>query len=232
MDEVEKKIPEFLLKIIEGHSIFHKVYIKFWVTLATFSLIILVPTETKDGISLPFELGSYKKEDFYPLGFIIISILVICFGSTFSQSFRMSKLLHRAIEKVKNDYIYYDTIYLQDIVDGLIYPSLTRVAPLAQLSQGKYQFFPENKNIPYFRKVLATIYYTFLKVIAISVMHLLPAWALYISFSRGIYHKKELLLNLPIFVFWILGIASFMILAQLMFEDIRFTTRVWKRLLK
>src|ERR1700760_131054 len=98
----DKKIPDFFLKIVEGHAVHHKVYIKFWITLATFSLIILMPTQTSDGkMKLPFDIGIFNKEDFYPLGFAIVSLLLLCFGSAVGQCFRISQLLHRSIDKLK-----------------------------------------------------------------------------------------------------------------------------------
>jgi hypothetical protein len=233
-DNTEKKIPDFFLKLIEGYSTFNKVYIKFWTTLAIFSIIIIIPTLTEQGkITLPFDIGEFNKEDFYPLGFIIISLLIICFGAAFSQSFRTSKLLYIALEDLKKDFIFNGKIYLQDIVDSLIYPSLSRVAPLAQLSQGKYQFYPQSADIPRYRKVISMIYYIILKTIVITVMHFLPAWALILAFIRGIYYKiSNHILNIPVFAYWILGITALIILLQLFLEDLYFMRKVWAHLSK
>ena len=75
-----------------------------------------------------------------------ISILIISFGSSFSQGVRASALIQRAVDKLKDEYIFYDNIYLRDITDTLFHPSLNRVAPLAQALQGKNQFYPELKH--------------------------------------------------------------------------------------
>ncbi len=229
----EKKIPEFLLKIVEGYSTYNKVYIKYWMAIALLSLVIIVSTNTKNKVevTLPFDIGTLDRDSFYPFAFAILAILVICFGSTFSQSFRSSKLMYRAVEKLEDDYIFFDRIYLRDIIDCLYYPSLTRVAPLSQLARGKYQFFPESKHTPKFLGFITTIYYVLLKIVAISVMYLLPAAALLLSFFKGIWGKKNALLNIPIFVFWVFGVTSMVILIQLLIEDLSFLSNVSKLLL-
>jgi hypothetical protein len=231
MNEI-KNIPDYMLKLIEGYSTYNKASIRYWTALAVISIIIIIPTETANGsITLPFEIGSFKKADFYPLGLIFLSLLVICFGAAFSQTFRTANLLYKSVNDLKNKYVVSEKIHLQDIIDGMIYPSLTRVAPLAQLLQGEFQFFPEVEKISKFRKRLSLSYYVLLKGIAVSVMYFLPAFALYEAFYNGILIPQgSRVLNIPVFAYYTLLLSSALILAQLLYEDLRFIGRVLKRL--
>ena len=58
-------------------------------------------------------------------------------------------------------------------------PSLSRVAPLAQLLRGKYQFYSSSEGCPTWLRLLSVGYYASLKFVSYIVFFLLPIWALW-----------------------------------------------------
>ena len=231
MENNEKSIPDYLKVLIEGCSCYNKLSYSFWIVLAVFSLFALLPVETSQSkIALPFSLGELSKADFYPLAFLVISLLIICFGSAFCQANRISSLIRRAIDKIKDDYIFNDITYLQDIVDSSFYPSLNRVAPLAQSIQGKKQFFPEAYSVSPILKFVSTVYYIVLKIAANLVLFVFPGYALIKSFQESGLNKSIRFLEIPSFFLWIFGIFALIILFQLFVYDLFFIIKVFKRL--
>ncbi len=161
MPKEEKKIPDFLAKLMEGFSTYTKASNQYWTALIFFCLVAIAPSINKDNVvEMPFNLGKFKTSDFYLLVFFVNAILVICFGSAFSQAIRARKLIQRAVDQLKKDYIFDGQVYLQDAVDVILYPALNRVAPLAQVWQGKSQFFPEAHELSRSKRLIAYGYYT------------------------------------------------------------------------
>jgi hypothetical protein len=189
-------------------------------------------SEEVERLKLPFSLGEVAKVDFYPICFIFLSLLVICFGCAFAQTFRTAKLLYKAIGD-EEDQIIFKNIYLQDVSDAMIYPSLTRVAPLANLVRRKYQFLPEKKNTPRWLHWLTLIYYLILKITTMLVMYLLPGFALWTAFIRGgLYIVGGFFFNLPFWIYIGLIASSGMVLTHLFIQDIGFiltVSRNWSK---
>jgi len=229
MEKKEIDIPDFLVKLVEGCSTYNKVSTNFWLAIALFSIISLSPTKTDTGtIKMPFDLGEFSQTDFYPLTFLIISLLIICFGSTFSQAMRTRKLIQRTIDDIKDEQIFKGNIYLQDIIDAIIHPSLNRVAPLAQILQGENQFFPEALKRSRNQKIRLSVYYILLKSITWIVLYFFPAYSLIISFSRSNLFK-DVTWHIPPFFFYIVGLFAIFILSQLFISDILFAKNVIRK---
>lgn len=205
-----KSIPDYLVKLIEGFSTYAKLSSKIWITIALLSIVTLLP-KIPDKINF-FDSIEVENNYIYQFSFIIISILIISFGSVWSQTIRTRKLIQRVIDDTKAEYIFKGNIYLSDIIDGILYPSLARVAPLSQMLQGKHQFFPEAYNISVFKKCFAAFYYLILKAISILLLIFLPGYSLIISFIEGkIYDIGTTTGKIPIEFFWIIGIITFLI---------------------
>jgi hypothetical protein len=231
MQKDEKKIPDFLVKLMEGCSTYTKAANQFWIALAFFSLVAIAPSINKDyEMEMPFSLGRFKPSDFYPLAFFVNAILVICFGSAFSQAIRARKLIQRAVDRLQTHYIFEGPVYLQDVVDVVLYPALNRVAPLAQVWQGKNQFFPEALHVPRSQKVRAYIYYLFLKSLATAILYGFPGWALCVSFYHSLHYLAPGWTSPRVFI-WLMALLAGITLVQLSVGDVVYAAGVSKRIL-
>jgi hypothetical protein len=227
-DESSTKMPEHLLKLVEGLSTYNKVVIQFWLAIAFFSILAISPTFDNDKVKMLSALPDLPKEQLYPFAFVVICILIIGFGSAVCQAFRSRKLMQRVIDVNEKKYIVQDKIFLQDIIDSMSYPALNRVAPLAQILYGQNQFFPDTKNVSKSRRILVRVYYTLLKTFATIIMYGLPIYALLVSILSM--YCKDRVWGLPIWIFWALGVFAVGILIELLIVDINYTFGVWKHL--
>jgi hypothetical protein len=228
------ELPEFLVQLTEGFSTQTKIANRFWTALALVCLIAIMPTAStidKTTINMPFGLGDVQRPDFYPLATLFISILIIGFCSASFQAIRTRSLIHRAIESLKRDIVLPGNIHLQDVFDIINHPSIFRVAPIAQVLQGSFQFYPESKKCPRKRVFLSTIYYLFLKVITFLVMYIFPAYGLVNSFlSGGLSSWDADPWKIHVIFFWFPSIMALLILFQLFVSDSLYVTRALKRI--
>jgi hypothetical protein len=226
----DKKLPDYLLKLIEGCSMYAKIATQFWIAIAFFSILTLSPSKaSEEEIKLPFGLNPIKETDFYPFAFVIIAVLLIGFGSAICQSIRVRQLIQRSTRGLKDSLIFQQNIYLQDLVDAILYPALNRVAPLAQVLHGKNQFFPEAFKVSRFWRVISSTYYLLLKLIVTLILYVLPGYALIHAFFRSNINRSTLW-NIPFYVFWVVGLFSLIILFQLLIMDIIYTINALKRI--
>jgi len=229
-DKDEKKIPDYLVQLMEGCSSYTKVANQFWIALAFFSLVAIFPSMKENKIEMPFSLGHYTLPVFYELAFFVNAILVICFGSAFSQAMRARKLVQRAADNLKEEYTFPGPVYLQDIIDTMLYPALNRVSPLAQSLQGKHQFFPEVNLVPYSKRKKAFWIYFSMKVMAIIVMYAFPGFAVGLAFYRSLRYSTSLMFCAILFMSLLAFFAGFS-LVYLAKEDIVYAWNVRKRVL-
>lgn len=226
----EPKIPDYFSKLLEGCSAYAKLAAQFWIPTAVISILTISPVKLPNGKNqLPFNLGEVSDNDFYPFTFTVISLLLICFGSTICQAIRTRVLIQRAIKQLKETHIFNNCIYLQDLVDGVLYPALNRVAPLAQVLHGKKQFFPEAATASLLSRILTSTYYTMLKMVVTIAIYGLPSYALIVSFFR-IYKSHTKLWQIPSFIFWTIGCFAIIILFELFVLEILYTIDTWKRI--
>jgi len=226
------KLPDYLIKLIDGCSSYVKISTNFWLVIATFSIITVSPTKTEETkIEMPFDLGKFDVINFYPFTFVVLSLLIICYGSTLSQAIRGRMLIQRAVDDLKKQKENKDKIDLQDIIDVLNYPTLNRVAPLAQILQGKNQFFTESHNVSKKNRALVGIYYLFLKLVITLIMYSFPGYALSLSFWRSNLYESGIW-TIPSIFFWVLGMVSFFILLQLFIEELKYTFNAYKKILR
>jgi hypothetical protein len=230
-------LPNFFVHLTNGFSTQTKVATRFWTILALVSLLAVMPNhitnertgETK--VKMPFSIGEVERSDFYPFATLFISILIIGFGSANFQAVRSRRLIQRAIEALNGDLAFPGNIHLQDIFDAIASPSINRIAPLAQILQGKFQFYPESKNCPKTRTLLSTIYYFLLKAVTILVMYIFPAYALINSFVLGeLFDWNARPWKIHIIFFWFISLMALLILFQLFISDIFFIKRALKRI--
>ncbi|MBO9564898.1 MAG: hypothetical protein J7621_19130 [Niastella sp.] len=175
----EKKIPDFLLKLTDGCSIYAQVATKYWVVCALLSILTLSVQDLSGAVKLPFDLPELSKVDFFPFMFLIISVLFIVFGSSTAQAIRARMLINRFIYSEGNNFVLPAKIYLPDVIDVILYPAINRVAPLVQVLQPMNKFLPEANEISSSgKKSLLIWYYGFLKVVSAIILYGLPSFAL------------------------------------------------------
>ncbi len=231
MQKDEKKIPDFLQKLMDGCSTYTKTANQFWIALAFFSLVTIAPYINKDNlIEMPFGLGKFPPNKFYLLAFFVNAILVICFGSAFSQAIRARKLIQRSVDRIKRNYVFEGPVFLQDAVDVILYPAFNRMAPLAQVLQGRKQFFPEALQSPCAYRLIAYLYYLFLKILATAILYGFPGWALGISFYYSFHFMPPGWTIAKVFLWLMAGLAG-ITLTQLAVGDILYAVGVSRRIL-
>jgi hypothetical protein len=175
----ETEIPEFVVKLAEGCSTYAKLAAKYWIAFALISIVALSVHSVTGSVKLPFELPDLDKADFFPFMFLIISVLVIVFGSATAQAVRARWLINRYIYKPGNKLVFPADIHLPDIIDAILYPAINRVAPLAQILQLKNRFLPEARYISSVgKRRFFKWYYGLLKTVATLVLYGLPSFAL------------------------------------------------------
>lgn len=159
-----------------------------WLALVFISLVVLIPRP--DGqpgttlIELPFGLGQVEPQVFHFVALFMLSVVLVAFCQAHAQEVRARYLAYRVLDQMTPGSGVIEGIHPQDLFDALVTPSLSRVAPLAQLARGKYQFYPESPNCPTYLRVLTTALYAFLKVLATIAYLLLPGAALLLTLWR------------------------------------------------
>jgi hypothetical protein len=187
----EKKLPEFLLKLIDGCSSYAQLAAKYWIACSLLSIVTLSVHSSEGSVKLPLDLPELNKTDFFPFMFLIISVLVLVFGSATTQAIRARWLINRFIYKPECQLVFPADIHLPDIIDAILYPAINRVAPLAQILQLKNRFLPEANQISSrWKRTLFKWYYGFLKAFAALILYGLPTFALgyclFMIFQSGI----------------------------------------------
>lgn len=205
---------------------------RIWISLIVLSIFVILPRQFIPGTrmySLPLGLPDVEYIYFYFVSILLLSVFIIAFCQAHAQSLRALKLAHRVINKIRDNKLANDTIYPRDFFDMLIIPSFSRVAPLALLMKGKYQFFPERDECPIFLCGLPTLYYIILAILSIIVYYWVPAIALAIALTRyfenpkseGLFFWSKILIILLTFI-------TFLVLLQTIIFTIKHIIKVVK----
>jgi hypothetical protein len=156
----------------------------------TVSFIVLFPRiesgNPQSVATLPFNLGQVPTATFFPLAFLILAILVIALASSHAQQVRASRLAQRIIDGLPK-YLTSEKITLHSryLFDILRVPSLTRVAPLAQIIRGDSRLPEEEQQASVLRRGLSTLLYVVLKLVTLVVFFVLPGAALVYCYGRA-----------------------------------------------
>ncbi|NLD91292.1 MAG: hypothetical protein GX639_01355 [Fibrobacter sp.] len=174
-----QEIPPLIKDLMDGHSTQNQLASKLWTTLAVASIITVLPYEiTNTKIAIPLIDKEVSPDYFYSFCAMLISILFITFCNQHVQVIRSRKFLQRAIQEMSDPYLIPKKIHIQDVIDCTITSHLNRVAPLAQLFQGDYTFFPESNNRPRHIRMLSFSYYVIIKSLTLLVFYGLPVLAI------------------------------------------------------
>lgn len=156
-----------------------------WIALMTVALFGILPRSAPhDGdVSLPFNLGQVDPIWFHSVIFCILVVLVIAFASAHAQQVRAQMLAHTVVDSMLTTEAMQDEVHLREWFDMCRLASLTRVAPLAQLLRGKFQFFASTGNCPTWLRLLSVVYYVLLKLVSLLVYFGFPGWALWRAYQ-------------------------------------------------
>jgi hypothetical protein len=165
---------------------------RIWLATIAASLLVVLPRSTSPGssatdIALPFQLGDVAPTAFYPVAFAMLSVLVVAFASAHAQQARANDLAQRALDRLATAAgASLPPISIRELFDMFRMPSANRVAPLAQLMRGPYQFHDQAADCPPWLRVASSVYYLTLKLVASGVYYGLPALGIWYAFERTI----------------------------------------------
>ena len=156
-----------------------------WVAMITVALFAVLPhLPTKEGtVALPFSLGVADPKWFHAVVFSILIILCIAFAAAHAQQVRAQKLAQSMVDKLSVGLVSVQ-IHPRELYDMLRLPSLNRVAPLAQLLRGKYQFYAKAESCPTWLRLATVCYYVLLKLASWIVYFIFPGCALWLAFRN------------------------------------------------
>ena len=190
-----------------------------WFVTIGVALLVLFPPlnagTTSGVVALPFQLGSVDGFYFYPTVFALFSVLIVAFATAHAQTARAQKLALLALRKIQSSALL--GIHAQDLFDMFRYASVNRVAPLAQLLRGKYQFQEMAASCPTWLRLITALYYFLLKLVAALVYWLLPAYAYWLAFKKA--EESGLISN------WIIISAGAIVTSSLLivaFSDLQY----------
>jgi hypothetical protein len=200
-----------------------KVANRAWLSLITGALFAVLPRaqDPKNGnLSLPWNIGEVDPRWFHAIAFFILVVLAISFASSHAQQIRAQKLTQAVISSLAKVQDPDEAVHPRELYDMLRTPSLNRVAPLAQLLRGKYQFYASSGRCPGWLCVLSVLYYGIVKFVSFVVFYLLPMWALGQAYT---------LVALP--GLWRMAVVASgsvagVTLLQVLFTDARYTVQV------
>jgi hypothetical protein len=189
---------------------------RIWLGLVTVALLALLPRESTaaDQVTLPFNLGKANAHTFSVIVFLLLVVLTIAFSSAYAQQFRAQRLTHSFIKSIPLGNTDHGGAHSREWFDMIRVPTFNRVAPLAQLTQGPFQFYKKAKDCPDWLRFLSTAYYLMLKLPAMFVYFGLPGFAL-----LGAYRKLEIAGSLS-WVFLFAGVFAFITLIEVALTDI------------
>lgn len=155
---------------------------RIWLGLVTVSLIALLPVvdASNKTVGMPFGLGKADAHTFSIFVCLMLVVLSIAFTSAYAQSLRAQLLAQEYLDGVSWRVGRCGPAEPREWFDILRLPTFNRVAPLAQLSRGKYQFFATRAGCPRIRRFVSTAYYVVLKLTALGVYFGLPGYALFL----------------------------------------------------
>lgn len=197
-----------------------------WLALTTVALVAVIPHVRKENadLALPFGLGEVNSIVFGTVAFSILVVLAIAFAAAHAQQIRAQKLAQRELDSLSKDDPSGKGLHPREMFDMWCLPSLNRVAPLAQLLRGKYQFFPDSSNCPVWLRRVTVAYYVLLKVASIVVYYGLPGWALWQAHGSLKYSGEVGL------IFALGAVIAGVALVQIVLSDVAYSWRVIRHL--
>ena len=216
----------------DGYSNQTKASNKYWSLLILVSIIsILNHDNKKDLIELPFGLGEVKQIDFHLTILLMICTISIAFASAWIQQLRTRKLIQKVTDNLSDEKKFIHKIHIHDFFDSTSSQTFNRVAPIAQILQGKYQFYDDKKSNNKGR-LLGVVVYVFLKIVALIIVFLIPILALYKSAINFSSIDTTTSLGLSIYFYWFMIFISAGVFIIMIVEDIKYVVNTTIKIMK
>ena len=138
-------------------------------------------------IEIPIIGVKVPENIFYPFTLGLISVLLIAYGSANCQWNRTRILIQNIIKfkiQKKQNYIVPKVLHIHDYFDSMLVPIINRVAPIAQILRGKYQFKLESKDCPCVLICFSMLVYLIYKLITYCIIYIFPFIALVYSWQN------------------------------------------------
>jgi hypothetical protein len=204
----------------DGYSNQTKASNKYWSLLIIVSIIsILNHNNEKDSIELPFGLGHVKQIDFHLTLLLMICTISIAFASAWIQQLRTRKLIQKVTDNISDKKKFIHKVHIQDYFDSTSSQTFNRIAPIAQILQGKNQFYDEKKPNTK-NRLLGVVVYVFLKIVALVIVFLIPILALYMGAINFSTIRTANSLGLSINFYWFMIFISSGVFSIMIVEDI------------
>lgn len=221
---------ELISKLAEGYSIQAKTTNKFWLVLIVASIIALVGRIDDDKlIELPFTLGKVQIADFYIITLILISVIVIVFSASMTQTMRTRLLIQEVIDQLPESEKKFSGINIQDYFDSIISPTYMRVAPISQFIFGKKQFLGKGKKSRLIKFISSTLY-ILLKLTTFVFLYIVPGLALHTCWKNKEIGSLSQTLNIPDFYLITIMILATICMLIMFIGDFKNIAGVLKRL--
>jgi hypothetical protein len=197
--------------LAEGFSTQSKFSNKVWLALIAAATLVLFPDidASSGNVKLPFSLGSVGPGTYKVVGFLILTVLIISYCQTYAATHIAVRIAHDLIDKIEPESKRLD---VRSFFGLLVTPNLARVSPLAQLTG---------------LSRLAAVYYFFLKLLAITVLFVIPLIAAFFAYNQL---ASSLTVGkwICLISFFVLCITSTAVL-QLLYTELCHTFRVAKK---
>ncbi|MGA2614198.1 MAG: hypothetical protein ABSG38_12215 [Spirochaetia bacterium] len=213
---------DVLKRLFDGFSTQNRTAAATWIALAIVSAVAIITPLSDDSIILPLISAKVQVPDLFPAASIVISLLIVAYGSSNSQATRTRKLIQKHIDESKEKVDQLTSIYLQDVFDAVATPSINRVAPIAQILQGKYQFFPDADDRPQWMRIVTAVYFILLRSLGILAIEGIPLFALVDCFLKGkLLEARDNFWGIPEPFFWFAGAMGSLVIIELIYFDIK-----------
>lgn len=132
---------------------------RIWLGLISAALIGSLSTPTKI-------FGASLRSDavFYVVTFGVLFVLVIAFSAAYAEQSRAQELAHDYLDSLPRQVQLRGFGKPRNLYDSLRLPTFNRVAPLAQLLDGKHQFNCDPASASFRFRVAKVVYYGVLKL--------------------------------------------------------------------
>ncbi|MBI3636787.1 MAG: hypothetical protein HY216_11365 [Candidatus Rokubacteria bacterium] len=206
---------------------------RIWLALMTVVLVAVLPRVPVDGgrkgVSLPLGLGAIDPIWFDPFIFALLVILTIAFATAHAQETRAQELAQGRLDSLTkaweaNAKKHVGEIHPRELFDMLRLPSVNRVAPLAQASRGRYQFYATSDHCPGWLRMASAAYYGLLKLTSLIVYLGVPAWALWDV------HNRMTLDRAPSLIAALGGTLAVVTLVQILLTDGRYSLKTLRKI--
>jgi hypothetical protein len=178
MNESEKRV--FIRDLASAASTHARVADRAWIAVITVAVASIFQTPGKD-VFLLFNFRVTDTTSFYTLSFGLLAVLLVAFSAAHAQQVRVIQL---ALTQVTSVPCGDELISSRELFDMFHEPSVVRVAPLAQILRGKFQFSTTVRDCPPCLRRATAAYYAVLKASASVIYFGLPAYALFIAYNN------------------------------------------------